>query len=116
MKRLMTGTIACALGIAAYAVCGAQDAAPKADEQKVPEQKSILQKMDANGDGQVSQVELIACREVWFKEMDTDKDGKLSADEINAGADKDYAGMDANKDGVVVLEEYVVYFAGKDAP
>lgn len=131
MKRLMTGMITCALGIAAYAGCCAQDAAPKADEKKasepqaaveqkapaaVSEQICIMRKMDANGDGQVSQVELIACRETWFKELDTDNDGKLSADEINAGADKDFAGMDANKDGVVVLEEYVIYFAGKDAP
>lgn len=131
MKRLMTGTIACALGIAAYAVCGAQDAAPKAAEKKasepqavveqkapaaVCEQTCIMRKMDANGDGQISQAECIACRETWFKEMDADKDGKLSADEINAGADKDFAAMDADKDGAVTVEEYIIFFAGKDAP
>lgn len=131
MNRLLTGTIACALGIAAYAVCGAQDAAaPKADETKTAEPKvaveqkatavceetCIMKKMDVDKDGKVSQAECIACRKTWLKEMDTDKDGKLSADELNAGADKDYAAMDADKDGTVTVEEYVIFFAGKDAP
>lgn len=131
MKRLMTGMIMCAFGIAAYAVCCAQDTAPKADaqqaasepavaEQKAPaavcEQTCIMRKMDVNKDGQISQAECVACRETWFKEMDTNNDGKLSADEINAGADKSFAAMDADKDGVVTVEEYVVFFAGKDAP
>lgn len=131
MKRLMTGTIACALGIAAYAVCGAQDAAPKADEKKasepqaaveqkapaaVCEETCIMRKMDVDKDGKITQAECIVCRETWFKEMDKDNDGKLSADEINAGADKSFAGMDADKDGAVTVEEYVIYFAGKDAP
>jgi len=128
MNRLMTGIIACSLGIAAYAVCGAQDAAPKAGETKtvepqaaveqkalaVCEQTCIMRKMDVNNDGQISQVECVACRETWFNEMDTNKDGKLSADELNAGADKDFAAMDANKDGAVIVEEYIVFFAGKD--
>lgn len=48
----------------------------------------------------------------WFKELDTNGDGKLTPDEF---AGQRFVNIDANKDGSVTMEEYLVFFAGKDA-
>ncbi|NIA22396.1 MAG: hypothetical protein GWP05_10635, partial [Anaerolineaceae bacterium] len=46
--------------------------------------KKILEKFDANGDGELSQEERQAARKALFEKIDTDGDGKLSDEERQA--------------------------------
>jgi len=70
-------------------------------------QTAACDKLDANGDGEVSAVEVIAYRKSVFAAMDANGDGKVSADEMKAGADKQFKSRDANNDGFVTVEEMI---------
>lgn len=64
-------------------------------------------KLDANGDNELSGVEVIACRKSVFAAMDANGDGKVAPDELKARADKQFKSLDANSDGFVTVEEMI---------
>lgn len=71
------------------------------------DQTAACDKQDANGDNEVSAVEVIAYRKSVFAAMDADGDGKVTPDEMKAGADKQFKSRDANNDGFVTVEEMI---------
>jgi Ca2+-binding EF-hand superfamily protein len=76
--------------------------------------RGMIQEMDANKDGKVTQAEIEAFQAARAAEIDADKDGKITADEIQAFREKQrakreaekLARMDANGDGSVSVQEY----------
>lgn len=74
----------------------------------------MVQEMDANKDGKVTQAEIEAFQAARAAEIDADKDGKITADEIQAFRERQrakheaemLARMDANGDGTVSVQEY----------
>ena len=71
------------------------------------DQTSACDKRDANGDNEVSAVEVVAYRKSVFAAMDANGDGKITPDEMKAGADKQFKSPDANNDGFVTVEEMI---------
>ncbi|MFT3914166.1 MAG: EF-hand domain-containing protein [Anaeromyxobacteraceae bacterium] len=82
---------------------------------------SMLDRMDANGDGKVTRAEHAAAAKAMFEAMDADKDGKVTAAEMEAGhakatgqkaakgelsAAEKLKTVDANGDGVLTAEEH----------
>jgi len=80
------------------------------------DQTAACDKLDANGDNEVSAVEVIAYRKSVFAAMDANGDGKVSADEMKAGADKQFKSLDANNDGFVTVEEMIAVIPIPAAP
>ncbi len=102
--------------VAAIAAVGlAQQPVPKpaVTPPPPPTPKSVFQKMDRNANGKVTAGEHQIRLQEWFKEMDKNGDGKLSPDEYSA---LHFLEADIDQDGKVTLEEYLVFFAGKNAP
>lgn len=103
------------IAVAAFAaVVLAQNPAPEAapaQPKAEPAAKSILQKMDRNNDGKVTAEEHELRLKEWLKELDKNGDGKLAPDEFKGSR---FVEMDVNKDGTVTVEEYLVFFVGKD--
>ena len=104
---------------AAFAIASASDA-PVAGKRAAFRQKfaqSAFAKLDANGDGVVTQAEYTAAAKSRFAAIDTQGTGKLTAAQIAASPvaqqrDLKFAQMlvkklDTNGDGVVSLDEYV---------
>lgn len=71
------------------------------------DQTAACDKLDANGDNEVSAVEVIAYRKSVFAAMDANKDSKVSADEMKAANGKKFKSRDANNDGFVTVEEMI---------
>ncbi|MBU0714569.1 MAG: EF-hand domain-containing protein [Verrucomicrobia bacterium] len=71
------------------------------------DQTAACDELDANGDNEVSAVEVIAYRKSVFAAMDANGDGKVTPDEMKAGADKQFKDRDANNDGFVTVEEMI---------
>ena len=71
------------------------------------DQTAACDKLDANGDNEVSRVEIIAYRKSVLAAMDANKDGKVTADEMKAANGKQFKGRDANSDGFVTVEEMI---------
>ena len=71
------------------------------------DQTAACDKLDANGDNEVSGVEVIAYRKSVFTAMDANKDGKVAQDEMKAANDKQFKDRDANNDGFVTVEEMI---------
>jgi len=112
LKTALAGTLAMMITSFVFAQNPAADSAstqPKADQT----QKSVFQRTDKNNDGKIAVEEHQARLKEWFKEMDKNGDQKLTPDEFSAIR---FAEMDINKDGTITLEEYLVFFVGKDAP
>ena len=65
-------------------------------------------KLDANGDNEVSGVEVIAYRKSVLAAMDANKDGKVSPDEMKAANGKQFKSRDANNDGFVTVEDEMI--------
>jgi hypothetical protein len=74
----------------------------------------MLQEMDSNKDGKVTQAEIAAFEAARAAEIDTDKDGKITAAELQAFHEKErarheaewLARMDTNGDGAVSVDEF----------
>ena len=74
----------------------------------------LIQEMDANKDGKVTQAEIDAFEAARAAEIDANHDGKITADEIQAFREKErakrqaamLARMDTNGDGSVSVQEY----------
>lgn len=112
LKTVFAATAAAAIASFVLAQAPASDTAaiqPKADQA----QKSVLQKMDKNGDGKVTREEHQARLNEWLKEMDKNGDGNVTPEEFEA---TQFVDIDVNKDGTVTVEEYLIFFAGNDAP
>lgn len=79
-------------------------------------QEARFKRLDANGDGKLSQEELFARtpaignsvlpsdrqaqrQSTYFQRMDSDRDGAVSMTEFMAQADRNFARCDVNKDG-----------------
>ena len=71
------------------------------------DQTAACDKLDANGDNEVSMVEVIAYRKSVFAAMDASGDGKVAPDEMKAGVDKKFKSLDADNDGFVTVEEMI---------
>jgi len=71
------------------------------------DQTAACDKPDANGDGEVSLVEVIAYRKSVFAAMDANGDGKVTPDEMKAANVKQFKRLDANNDGFVTIEEMI---------
>ncbi len=71
------------------------------------DQTAACDKQDANGDCEVSGVEVIAYRKSVFMAMDTDKDGKVSPDEMKSYASTQFKNLDADNNGFVTMEEMI---------
>ena len=71
------------------------------------DQTAACDKRDADGDNEVSMVEVIAYRKSVFAAMDADSDGKVTPDEMNAGVGKQFKSLDTNNDGFVTVEEMI---------
>lgn len=71
------------------------------------DQTAACEKQDANGDGVVSGVEVIAYRKSIFQAMDVNKDGKISPDEMKSYAGTQFKKMDADNNGFVTVEEMI---------
>ena len=76
-------------------------------------QPATFEELDANGDGQVTEAEIIAHRQAKFTAADADGDGQLSVDEMQAAAQtranerisKMFERPDANQDGLLNADE-----------
>jgi len=68
-------------------------------------------KLDANGDNEVTAVEVIAYRKSVFKAIDADADGKATPNELKARTDKRFKSIDADKDGFVTVSEMIAVIA-----
>ena len=74
----------------------------------------MIQEMDANKDGKVTQAEVDAFEAARAAEIDANHDGKITADEIQAFREKErakreaamLARMDTDGDGAVSVQEY----------
>ncbi len=74
----------------------------------------MVEEMDADKDGKVTQAEIAAFEAARAAEIDADHDGKITADEIRAFREKErakreaaeLARMDSNGDGSVSVQEY----------
>ncbi|MDD5677432.1 MAG: hypothetical protein PHW60_05485 [Kiritimatiellae bacterium] len=73
-------------------------------------------KQDANGDNEVSAVEVIAYRKSVFAAMDANGDGKVTPDEMKDATGKQFKSCDANNDGFVTVEEMIAVIAIPAAP
>lgn len=71
------------------------------------DQTAACDKMDANGDNEVSGVEVIAYRKSVFAAMDANGDGKVTPDEMKAGYGKRFKSYDTNNDGFLTVEEMI---------
>jgi Ca2+-binding EF-hand superfamily protein len=113
LKLAVVGAVAMALTSVVVAQDKPAETKAATPEVKAPiAQQTVWQKMDADKDGKLTVAERQARQKEWLKELDANKDSKLSADEFGANR---VAILDVNKDGVVTLEEYVMFFVGKDA-
>jgi len=61
--------------------------------------------IDSNGDGALSQDEVLAHNKLQFDRLDQNGDGMISADEFSARLVAMFARMDANSDGLLQGEE-----------
>jgi len=109
--RQMFKTILAGIAVVAIAsVVVAENPAPKS--AAVETKKPILHKMDQNQDGKVTKKEHLSRLKEWFKELDKKVDSKLTPEEF--GGDR-FVNIDVNKDGTITVEEYLVFFVGKEA-
>jgi len=61
--------------------------------------------IDSNGDGALSQEEVLAHSRLRFDRLDTNSDGMISADEFSARLVTMFTRMDTNSDGLLQGEE-----------
>jgi len=86
-----------------FFVC--KECAAYADKQEASD------KMDANGDNEVTSVEVVAYQKSVFTAMDADGCGKVTPSDMKAANDKQFKGLDTNHDGFVTVEEMVAIIA-----
>ncbi len=127
MKRttlalLLSGAFACA----AFSTVAVANAGPKEGKSHKHMHKMMLEKVDADGDGKVSEAEITAHRTSVFNEIDADGDGSLTKAEISAHhekkeaerraemekkraerQDKMFAHLDEDGNGTASLEEFL---------
>lgn len=60
----------------------------------------LMQKIDTNGDGNVSKAEFMAKHEEMFAKMDADSNGSLTKDEMKAAREKMKEKMKERRDGI----------------
>jgi len=75
--------------------------------------KSTFEKMDADGNKNITATEEKAYIENSFKSLDANKDRKLTRDEFMSDKEAVFNDMDVNKDGLVSIQEFVGYLCGK---
>lgn len=78
-----------------------------AGKDAAADQTATCDKRDANGDNEVSAVEVVAYRKSVFAAMDANGDGKVTPDEMKAANGKQFKSLDANNDGFVTVEEMI---------
>ena len=110
MRQMFKTILAGIAAVAIASVVVAQTPAPKS--AAVETKKPILQKMDQNQDGKVTKKEHQSRLKEWFKKLDKKADGKVTPEEF--GGDR-FVNIDVNKDGTITVEEYLVFFVGKEA-
>ena len=106
---MKTATFVSAIVLTAVAVTGTSVLARGGKDRPMP----TFQELDANGDGEVTQAEIIAVRQSKFTSADTDGDGQLSLEEMQAKAQAQasdrvtamFEKFDANGDGVLSQDE-----------
>jgi Ca2+-binding EF-hand superfamily protein len=95
----------------AHAVHDMRQGKMRADQKERGEQRvqHMLERFDANKDGQITRAEVKAAHEARFASFDADKDGALSQDEfrsmmaarLDEMAKRGFERMDSNKDGKI---------------
>jgi Ca2+-binding EF-hand superfamily protein len=103
-------TLAASLGLLVGGTALADDAANKAPSP------SSFQRMDSDGNGQVTQQEFIDTRAARFGKLDLDSDGKVTGEEFDKATDQHTSGanqgqtmvrvFDMNGDGGASIEEF----------
>lgn len=68
-------------------------------------------KLDANGDNEVTAVEVIAYRKSVFNAIDADGCGKATPKDLKTHTDKQFKSIDADKDGFVTVNEMIAVIA-----
>lgn len=113
-KTILAVLLAAGLGTAAIAV-----AAPGGD--RGPRPAMDIEKIDLNGDGNISLDEINAERAERFAGGDSDGSGTLTFEEFSAFAEdqraereatrmeRRFASLDANDDGIVTAEEHAAH-------
>ncbi|MFB9053660.1 EF-hand domain-containing protein [Formosa undariae] len=81
---MKTNIIKTVLGIAFVSICSVQSmsAQDKGDRKEPPIAEELIQKMDANEDGKLSEDEIKGPLKEHFSDIDTDEDGFLTLKEL----------------------------------
>jgi len=130
MKKLLTGLTAVAVFTLVLSVAFAQQQGGQGNRED--RSKQFFDRMDGNGDGQLSRDEFRGPDQV-FERLDENKDGSLTLEEMKKGRQKGGQGrqggsqgqnkrgggnpmmaLDTNKDGTISKDEYMAGFAKYD--
>ncbi len=87
-----------------------------AGEDAATSDTPACKRLDADGDGELTAVEIVAYRKSVFAEADIDSDGKITANERKGRAAKQFKALDADKDGFITIEEMIMVIPVKVEP
>ncbi len=75
------------------------------EESQRPRAKRMLERLDSDGDGRVSETERSAWVGRMFERLDTNGDARLTQDETRARVERMFARADVNGDGAIDRQE-----------
>ena len=128
-ERFCNFTVAAALAVAITAI-SLQPAAARDDDGKgrrggLGHHDLSFAELDADGDGQLTEQELAAAKQVWLQKHDSDGDGALSPEEAHAAImvrlsavasrmiEKWFERLDSDEDGLIGADELAEMHSGR---